>query len=99
MKALKKKIESGTKEQEKARAKELERLLQRYQNIKKELDSQHHLERNKFEKSNQVKKSNKSAFLGKSGTFHNMSKMSSPSKRSINETPRVSTAKGGSRRR
>lgn len=51
MKALKKKIESGTKEQEKARAKELERLLQRYQNIKKELESQHQLERNKFEKS------------------------------------------------
>ena len=40
MKALKKKIESGTKEQEKSRAKELERLLQRYQNIKKELDNQ-----------------------------------------------------------
>mmetsp|Transcript_29771 Transcript_29771/g.43681 ORF Transcript_29771/g.43681 Transcript_29771/m.43681 type:complete len:276 (-) Transcript_29771:210-1037(-) len=42
---LKKRIESGRKEQRKKRQVELERMLQRYQNVKNELDAQQNLER------------------------------------------------------
>ena len=48
--ALQKRINSGQEEQRKARAMELERLLQKYQNAKKELDAQQQNELAKFEK-------------------------------------------------
>lgn len=77
MGALRKKIEAGVKEQEKQRAKELERLLQRYQNVKKELDNQHRIQKNKLEQANTVKsksvtddlEKNTSQYFGKSGTM------------------------------
>jgi len=55
--ALRKKIESGLTEQKKQRAIELERLLQRYQNIKRDLESHQKIERQKFEKSQTTSKS------------------------------------------
>jgi hypothetical protein len=50
MEALKKKIITGENEQKKQRALELERMFQRYQNVKKELESQHKMERIRLEK-------------------------------------------------
>mmetsp|Transcript_36636 Transcript_36636/g.42804 ORF Transcript_36636/g.42804 Transcript_36636/m.42804 type:complete len:155 (+) Transcript_36636:1-465(+) len=46
--ALKKKILIGQEEQQKARAVELERLLQKYQNTRKELEVQHQIEIHKL---------------------------------------------------
>lgn len=40
MAALRKRIEAGENEQKKQRAVDLEKLLQRYQNVKKELENQ-----------------------------------------------------------
>ena len=48
--ALQKRITSGQEEQRKARAMELERLLQKYQNAKKELETQQSNEMMRFEK-------------------------------------------------
>lgn len=50
MDALKKRIIAGENEQKKQRALELERMFQRYQNVKKELESQHKMERIRLEK-------------------------------------------------
>ena len=48
--ALQKRIQSGREEQKKQRHQDLERLLQRYQNVKAELEAQQNLERIKMEK-------------------------------------------------
>ena len=56
--ALQKRITSGPEEQRKARAMELERLLQKYQNAKKELDTQQQNELLKFDKNVQKTTSN-----------------------------------------
>ena len=56
MQALKKRIASSVDEQRKTRALELERLLQRYQNIKKELENQQQLERIKKERAAEAAK-------------------------------------------
>jgi len=45
LKALRKRITSGAEEQRQARQQDLERLLQRYHNVKSELESQQHTER------------------------------------------------------
>ena len=50
MDALRKRIIAGENEQKKQRAIELERMFQRYQNVKKELESQHKMERIRLEK-------------------------------------------------
>jgi hypothetical protein len=50
MEALRKRIIAGENEQKKQRALELERMFQRYQNVKKELETQHKMERIKLEK-------------------------------------------------
>merc|ERR1711964_632147 len=49
LQALKKKIQSGADEQRKQRAIELEKLLQRYQNVKKELEGYQQVERYKID--------------------------------------------------
>ena len=49
-KALKKRIESGRLSQKRQRQTDLERLLQRYQNVKQELEQQQNLERIRAEK-------------------------------------------------
>ena len=48
--ALQKRIQTGREGQKKQRTLELERLVQRYQNVKNELDAQHNLERLRIEK-------------------------------------------------
>ena len=48
--ALKKKIEAGENEQKKHRALDLEKMFLRYQNVKKELENKHKLERQRAEK-------------------------------------------------
>lgn len=50
MEALRKRIIAGENEQKKQRALELERMFQRYQNVKKELENQHKMERIRLEK-------------------------------------------------
>lgn len=52
MEALRKRIIAGENEQKKQRALELERMFQRYQNVKKELENQHKMERIRLEKGN-----------------------------------------------
>ena len=48
--ALRKRIQTGAEEQRHARELDLERLLQRYQNVKSELEAQQNLERIRSEK-------------------------------------------------
>lgn len=48
--ALQKRIQTGREEQKKTRHHDLERLLQRYQNVKAELEAQQNLERIRMEK-------------------------------------------------
>ena len=50
MNALKKKREGNLNERLKLRETEHNKLLQRYQNVKKEIENQQNIERNKFEK-------------------------------------------------
>ncbi len=50
MSALRAKIEAGENEQKKQRALELEKMFLRYQNVKKELENKHKLERQRLEK-------------------------------------------------
>ena len=50
MAALQKKIEAGENEQKKNRALELEKMFLRYQNVKKELENKHKLEKTRLEK-------------------------------------------------
>ena len=50
MNALKKKLEANLNERLKLRETEHNKLLQRYQNVKKEIENQQNIERNKFEK-------------------------------------------------
>jgi len=50
MNALKKKLEGNLNERLKLRETEHNKLLQRYQNVKKEIENQQNIERNKFEK-------------------------------------------------
>lgn len=50
MNALKKKLESNLNERLKLRETEHNKLLQRYQNVKKEIENQQNIERIKFEK-------------------------------------------------
>ena len=50
MEALRKRVIAGESEQKKQRALELERMFQRYENVKKELENQHKMERIKLEK-------------------------------------------------
>jgi len=47
---LRKRIQTGREEQKKQRQLDLERLLQRYQNVKSELESQQNIERIRAEK-------------------------------------------------
>lgn len=60
--ALQKRISTGQEEQRKARAQELERLLQKYQNAKKELETQQMNEIGRFEK-NVIKSNSKFNFV------------------------------------
>lgn len=84
---MKKRIASSIDEQRKTRALELERLLQRYQNIKKELENQQQLERIKKEKQ-------ASKILSSSNAFSLANfKDDSPPKASFNMTAR--SLKGG----
>jgi RNA polymerase-binding transcription factor DksA len=48
--ALQKRVQTGREEQKKQRHQDLERLLQRYQNVKAELEAQQNLERVRMEK-------------------------------------------------
>jgi hypothetical protein len=48
--ALQKRIQSGREEQKKQRQLDLERLLQRYQNVKSELEAQQNIERLRSDK-------------------------------------------------
>merc|ERR1711934_391931 len=48
--ALQKRIQTGREEQKKQRQMDLERLLQRYQNVKSELEAQQNLERIRAER-------------------------------------------------
>jgi hypothetical protein len=48
--ALRKRVQTGREEQKKQRQLDLERLLQRYQNVKSELESQQNIERIRAEK-------------------------------------------------
>ena len=48
--ALQKKIEAGENEQKKQRALDLEKMFLRYQNVKKELENKHKMERLRLEK-------------------------------------------------
>ena len=50
LQALRKRIQTGREEQKKQRQLDLERLLQRYQNVKSELESQQNIERIRAEK-------------------------------------------------
>ena len=50
MKALKKKLEANLNDRLKLRETEHNKLLQRYQNVKKEIENQQNIERIKFEK-------------------------------------------------
>ena len=50
MNALKKKLEANLNERLKLRETEHNKLLQRYQNVKKEIENQQNIERIKFEK-------------------------------------------------
>lgn len=51
--ALQKRIQTGREEQKKQRQEDLERLLQRYQNVKSELEAQQNLERMRLERETQ----------------------------------------------
>lgn len=53
MNALKKKLEANLNERLKVRETEHNKLLKRYQNVKREIEKQHNIERNKFDKSMQ----------------------------------------------
>ena len=55
MNALKKKLEGNLNERLKLRENEHNKLLQRYQNVKKEIENQQNLERIKYEKAFKVK--------------------------------------------
>ncbi len=55
MQALRKKLEGALQEERNTRDADHEKLLQRYQNVKKELDTQHNLERARLE--TQIQKS------------------------------------------
>ena len=50
MHALQKKIEAGENEQKKQRALELEKMFLWYQNVKKELENKHKIEKQRLEK-------------------------------------------------
>jgi hypothetical protein len=50
MNALKKKLEANLNDRLKLRETEHNKLLQRYQNVKKEIENQQNIERIKFEK-------------------------------------------------
>lgn len=54
MNALKKKLEGNLNERLKLRENEHNKLLQRYQNVKKEIENQQNLERIKYEKAFKV---------------------------------------------
>lgn len=51
--ALQKRIQTGREEQKKQRELDLERLLQRYRNVKNELEAQQNLERIRMERMTQ----------------------------------------------
>lgn len=51
--ALKKKLEANLNERLKVRETEHNKLLKRYQNVKREIEKQHNIEKNKFDKSMQ----------------------------------------------
>lgn len=53
--ALKDRIQLGKAEMKRQRQRELEQLLQRYQNVKRELDRTQSLERGKFEGASKVR--------------------------------------------
>lgn len=52
--ALKKRIQLGKAEMKRQRQRELEQLLQRYQNVKRELDRTQRLQRVKYDKASKV---------------------------------------------
>jgi hypothetical protein len=67
--ALQKRVQTGREEQKKQRHQDLERLLQRYQNVKAELEAQQNLERIRMEK------------LVQSGALTSTKKKKKPSKK------------------
>jgi len=84
--ALRKRIVTGQDEQRKARSIELERLLQKYQNVKKELDAQQQLELLRHGKPG-IKQASGSLFKSQGSRFLG----AAPSE--INRTPRVESKK------
>lgn len=66
MNALKKKLEANLNERLKLRETEHNKLLQRYQNVKKEIENQQNIERIKFEKAFQNQNSRPQTAGGKS---------------------------------
>jgi hypothetical protein len=72
LQALRKRIQTGREEQKKQRQLDLERLLQRYQNVKSELESQQNIERIRAEKfMNYHLSSQKSGSPGKAANRQN----------------------------
>jgi hypothetical protein len=65
--ALQKRVETGRDEQKKQRQMDLERLLQRYQNVKAELEAQQNLERIRSERASRTKRGGGSAGGGGDG--------------------------------
>ena len=80
LESLRKRIIAGENEQKKQRALELERMFQRYQNVKKELEANHKKEKNFLKK-------------GGVGFNPNMSRMSSASQHSISQHSSVNGMK------
>lgn len=66
MNALKKKLEANLNERLKLRETEHNKLLQRYQNVKKEIENQQNIERIKFEKAFQNHNTRPATATGKS---------------------------------
>lgn len=66
MNALKKKLEANLNERLKLRETEHNKLLQRYQNVKKEIENQQNIERIKFEKAFQNQNTRPQTAQGKS---------------------------------
>ena len=66
MNALKKKLEANLNERLKLRETEHNKLLQRYQNVKKEIENQQNIERIKFEKAFQNHNTRPATAQGKS---------------------------------
>ena len=55
LQSLRYRIYAGIEEQKKIRSKDLEKLLQKYQNVRQEIENKHMLEQQKYQKATQHK--------------------------------------------